>query len=116
MTVIAMTREIGCHGSDVAAGVAAELGMDIVNSEIAVSNVAGVAYPVDSGFPRCSVLSDRIGAVVRADIDGEGAVARATHHQPTGYWEIIKRDNPCKSARRPPAPRLLHIDEPESTG
>jgi hypothetical protein len=36
-----MTREIGCHGSDVAAGVAAELGMDIVNSEIAVSNVAG---------------------------------------------------------------------------
>jgi cytidylate kinase len=41
VTVIAMTREIGCHGSDVAAGVAAELGMDIVNSEIAVSNVAG---------------------------------------------------------------------------
>jgi hypothetical protein len=32
------------------------------------------AYPVDSGFPRCSVLSDRIGAVARADIDGEGAV------------------------------------------
>ena len=41
MTVIVMTREIGCHGSDVAAGVAAELGLEIINSEIAVSNVAG---------------------------------------------------------------------------
>jgi cytidylate kinase len=34
MTVIAMTREIGSHGSDVAAGVAAELGLEIINSEI----------------------------------------------------------------------------------
>jgi Antibiotic biosynthesis monooxygenase len=34
------------------------------------------AYPVDSGLSRCSMLSDRIGAVARADADGEGAVAR----------------------------------------
>jgi len=34
------------------------------------------AYPVDSGFPRCSVLSDRIGAAARTDTDGEGSVAR----------------------------------------
>src|ERR1700683_3990966 len=34
------------------------------------------AYPVDSGLSRCSMLSDRIGAVARADTDGEGAVAR----------------------------------------
>ena len=40
----------------------------------------------------------------------------ATHHEPTGYWDIIKRDNPRKSAGRLHAPRLLHIDEPESTG
>src|SRR5271163_1066244 len=40
----------------------------------------------------------------------------ATHHEPTGYWDIIKRDNPRKSAGRSHAPRLLHIDEPESTG
>jgi hypothetical protein len=41
MTVIAMTREIGSHGSEVAAGVAAELGLEIINSEIAVPHIAG---------------------------------------------------------------------------
>jgi cytidylate kinase len=41
MTVIAMTREIGSHGSEVAAGVAAELGLEIINSEIVVPRVAG---------------------------------------------------------------------------
>ena len=44
----------------------------------------GAAYPVDSGFPRCSVLSDRIGAVARADTDGEGSVAR-------GVPEVVSR-------------------------
>ena len=46
----------------------------------------------------------------------EALLGLATHHEPTGYWDIIKRDNPRKSAGRPSAPRLLHIDEPESTG
>jgi cytidylate kinase len=41
MTVIAMTREIGSHGSEVAAGVAATLGLEIINSEIVVPHVAG---------------------------------------------------------------------------
>jgi cytidylate kinase len=41
MTVIAMTREIGSHGSDVATGVAAQLGLEIINSEIVVPDVAG---------------------------------------------------------------------------
>src|SRR6202162_1673543 len=41
MTVIAMTREIGSQGSDVAAGVAAALGLEIINSEIVVPDVAG---------------------------------------------------------------------------
>src|SRR6516165_12056380 len=45
---------------------------------------ARAAYPVDSGFPRCSVLSDRIGAVARADTDGEGSVAR-------GVPEVVSR-------------------------
>jgi len=36
-----MTREIGSHGSEVAAGVAAELGLEIINSEIVVADVAG---------------------------------------------------------------------------
>ena len=59
----------------------------LLGQPIIIENVSGAdgsigvgraaeAYPVDSGFPRCSVLSDRIGAVARADIDGEGAVAR----------------------------------------
>jgi transposase-like protein len=46
----------------------------------------------------------------------EALLGLATHHEPTGYWNIIKRDNPRKSAGRPRAPRLLHIDKPESTG
>ena len=41
MTVIAMTREIGSHGSEVATGVAAALGLEIINSEIVVPHVAG---------------------------------------------------------------------------
>jgi len=41
MTVIAMTREIGSHGSDVAAGVVKELGLTVINSEIVASNVGG---------------------------------------------------------------------------
>jgi cytidylate kinase len=41
MTVIAMTREIGSHGSDVAAGVAAQSGLEVINSEIVVPDVAG---------------------------------------------------------------------------
>jgi cytidylate kinase len=41
MTVIAMTREIGSQGSEVAAGVAAALGLEVINSEIVVPHVAG---------------------------------------------------------------------------
>ena len=40
MTVIAMTREIGSHGSEVAAGLAAALGLEVINSEIVVPHVA----------------------------------------------------------------------------
>ena len=46
----------------------------------------------------------------------EALLGLATHQAPTGYWDIIKRNNPRKSAGRPHVPRLLHIDEPESTG
>jgi cytidylate kinase len=40
MTVIAMTREIGSLGADVATGVARELGLRIIHSEIVVNQVA----------------------------------------------------------------------------
>jgi cytidylate kinase len=40
MTVIAMTREIGCLGTEVAAGVAKRLGLEIIRSEVAADNVA----------------------------------------------------------------------------
>src|SRR5262245_52316063 len=40
MTVIAMTREIGSLGIDVAAGVAERLGLAIIDSEIVANNVA----------------------------------------------------------------------------
>ena len=40
MPVIAMTREIGCLGTEVATGVAKRLGLEIVRSEVAANNVA----------------------------------------------------------------------------
>jgi cytidylate kinase len=40
MTVIAMTRAIGCLGTEVAAGMAKRLGLEIVRSEVAANNVA----------------------------------------------------------------------------
>ncbi len=40
MTVIAMTREIGCLGNEVAAGVAARLRLETVRLEVAADNVA----------------------------------------------------------------------------
>jgi hypothetical protein len=30
----------------------------------------------------------------------EALLGLATHHEPTGYWDIIKRDNPRKTAGR----------------
>ena len=40
MTVIAMTREIGSFGLDVAAGLAARLGLKIIQSDIVANNIA----------------------------------------------------------------------------
>jgi cytidylate kinase len=40
MTVIAMTRQMGCLGTEVANGVADRLGLKIIHSEIVVNNVA----------------------------------------------------------------------------
>src|SRR5258708_6246721 len=41
MTVIAMTRQLGCLGTDVAKGVADRLGLKIIHSEIVANHVAG---------------------------------------------------------------------------
>src|SRR5262245_12043817 len=40
MTVIAMTRQLGCLGTNVANGVAERLGLKIIHSEIVANNVA----------------------------------------------------------------------------
>jgi len=52
MTVIAMTREIGCLGTEVAAGVAKRLGLEIVRSEVAANNVARRLGVADSAVTR----------------------------------------------------------------
>jgi cytidylate kinase len=41
MTVIAMTRQLGCLGTEVASGIANRLGLKIIHSEIVANNVAG---------------------------------------------------------------------------
>ena len=46
----------------------------------------------------------------------ETLLGLAADKQPASYWDIVKRDNPRKSARQPTTPSPLHIDEPESTG
>jgi len=52
MTVIAMTREIGSQGADVASGVAAELGLEIINTEIVATDVAGSLGVSESAVQR----------------------------------------------------------------
>src|SRR5215471_10996272 len=49
-----------------------------------IEEMATEAYPVDSGLSRCSMLSNRIGAVARVGTDGEGAVA-------CGIQEVVFR-------------------------
>jgi hypothetical protein len=46
----------------------------------------------------------------------ETLLGLAADKQPTSYWDIVRRDNPRKSARQPTTPLPLPIDEPESTG
>jgi cytidylate kinase len=68
MTVIAMTREIGSRGTDVAAGVAAELGLEIINSEIVVPHVAGSLGLEQSAVQRIWTarrLSSTVGRSIR---------------------------------------------------
>jgi cytidylate kinase len=69
MTVIAMTREIGSRGTDVAAGVAAQLGLEIINSEIVVPDVAG-SLGVEQG-------------VVQRYLDGKASLFER--------WQVDKR-------------------------
>jgi cytidylate kinase len=52
MAVIAMTREIGSRGTDVAAGVADELGLKVLNTEIIASNVAESLGVTESAVQR----------------------------------------------------------------
>jgi cytidylate kinase len=52
MTVIAMTREIGSHGSEIAALVAAQLGLEIVNSEILTPQIAGAMGVAEGAVQR----------------------------------------------------------------
>jgi cytidylate kinase len=52
VTVIAMTREIGSYGSEIAAQVAGQLGLEIVNSEIVAPQVAGAMGVAASAVQR----------------------------------------------------------------
>ena len=46
----------------------------------------------------------------------ETLLGLAADKEPASYWDLIKRDNPRKSAGRSDATPLPHMDEPESTG
>jgi hypothetical protein len=52
MTVIAMTREIGSLGNEVATRVAKRLGLEIVRSEVAAGNVARRLRVAESSVTR----------------------------------------------------------------
>src|SRR5712671_7134121 len=49
-------------------------------------------------------------------ISFETLLGLAADKKPAGYWDIIKRDNPRKSASRATLTLPLHIGEPESAG
>ena len=53
MAVIAMTREIGSRGMEVAAGVAAKLGLKIIRSEVVADSIAERLGIEPSAFLRC---------------------------------------------------------------
>ncbi len=56
MTVIAMTREIGSFGMDVAAGLAARLGLEIIQSDIVATTIAERLGVDEGAVPRAGAL------------------------------------------------------------
>jgi hypothetical protein len=105
MTVIAMTREIGSHGTQVAAGVAGELNLKIVNSEIVASHVAtnlGVTEEVVQRY-----LEGSASILERWQIDKNrasrpmrslGLLSKATYSFAAGVWRLCFRTCPRCSA------------------
>ena len=53
MTVIAMTREIGSFGLEVAAGLAARLGLEIIQSDTVANSIAERLGVTRSTVDRC---------------------------------------------------------------
>ena len=107
MTVIAMTREIGSLGTEVAAGVAKRLGLEIVRSEVAANNVArrlGVAE----------------GAVTRY-LEGSASLLERWQIDRRKLFQLRHRGNPQPRparqrpdqglGRRHPAPRCAARDQ-----
>ena len=113
MTVIAMTREIGSQGSEVAAGVAAALGLEIINSEIVVPHVAGSLGVEQSAVQR--YLDGKASLFDRWQID-KRKLSRHTLDQilnlalkdnvlirgwgPLRYFKVSAASSACGCARR----------------
>ena len=87
MTVIAMTREIGSHGSEVATGVAAALGLEIINSEIVVPHVAGSLGVEQSAVQR--YLDGKASLLDRWQID----TRKLSQHTLDEILNLAQKDN-----------------------
>ena len=67
--------------------------------------------------PARRYLSQRIRiSLLYRHVSFETLLGLAADKEPASYWDIIKQDNPRKSASRAGSAPLLHIDEPESAG
>ena len=92
MTVVAMTREVGSLRTEVAAGVAKRLGLEIIRSEVAANNVArrlgvGIARRSLSGLPdvsRARLIVDILRARGHTYRYGADRSQRADLHLPGG--------------------------------
>jgi cytidylate kinase len=87
MTVIAMTGEIGSRGSEVAAGVAAALGLEIINSEIVVPHVAGSLGVEQSAVQR--YLEGKASLFDRWQID----TRKLSQHTLDQILNVVLKDN-----------------------
>ena len=87
MAVIAMTRELGTLGGDVAAGLSKRLGLNLVNTELVEHDIAGRTGMSDSEVHR--FLEGEASFVERWKIDRK----RFSRHNAEEVYELAARGN-----------------------
>jgi predicted transcriptional regulator len=113
MTVIAMTREIGSHGSEIAAQVAAKLGLEVINSEIVTPQVAGAMGIEESAvqryldgkatlFDRWQIDTRKLSQYTLDQILNLALKNNVLNGEPPRYFKVFAASFACGCARQLP--------------